>query len=842
MNTYLKKSNQCIRLLLTAALFMLIAGDSIYAQWENKWLSAGSLHNWYSAVGSEREHGFQPDQQYGLRWPAIYDRQDAQAAKAFWIGARNFTDQEGRSFPVKVVHVGPRVTGAGVFYPIEFDLVSKVDPPQVFVDGDFQFGPAFTEVDAVDPTIAADRMIVNTVNTQLGLTMTRRIMQFSQQYHDNYHIAEYIFTNTGNVNDNPTIELPNTTLNDVYIFFQNRYSVLNETRHLFGNATGWGINTMIDHRGDGRAAQYNDPPDEDFRATFAWHGYYPDKTVEWNNIGGPIFRSDRPTSSRIDIADTVGRLGAANFVGVATIHADRSVTDPTDDPGQPSTMRHFGSDEPETSANDPFNPVRMDREYNIMTAGRLPRHAFEVHPGGDFENQTAAPALGSPGGFSNTFGYGPYTIPPGESIRIVIVEAASGLSRENAIRIGRPYKASGGDDNLLINIDGVSLTKNQWAMTSRDSLFQTFRRAIANYESGFNIPRPPLPPNSFNVDSGGDRITLSWDVYAEAGPTVTGFEIYRATGRSDSTYYLIHTAGPGERSFDDTTPIRGQSYYYYIVSVGDPAQNDGTGLTPSGTLRSSRYYTQTYDPAFLRRPAGRPIERGDNTIDVTAVLDDGENTIEFEFADNMDGRADGFAITDFYLTLRKWRIEENGDTTVLSVDTQEIPPEDLPLRFYNRSVGSRETVIMEFDLEDETVFYDAYYHIATVDVFDLRMIRMYINNIEVPLPESIVSPYKSRMDAIRIVPNPYYIDAARNVRFDERDRIAFFNIPGQATIRIYTELGELIRTIEHTDGSGDEFWDLTTSSRQVVVSGIYIAVIDDNETGDRAIRKFVIIR
>ena len=55
-------------------------------------------------------------------------------------------------------------------------------------------------------------------------------------------------------------------------------------------------------------------------------------------------------------------------------------------------------------------------------------------------------------------------------------------------------------------------------------------------------------------------------------------------------------------------------------------------------------------------------------------------------------------------------------------------------------------------------------------------------------------------------------------------------------------MGELVETIEHTDGSGDEYWDQTTSSRQVVASGLYIAHITDNASGDTAERKFVIIR
>ncbi len=98
------------------------------------------------------------------------------------------------------------------------------------------------------------------------------------------------------------------------------------------------------------------------------------------------------------------------------------------------------------------------------------------------------------------------------------------------------------------------------------------------------------------------------------------------------------------------------------------------------------------------------------------------------------------------------------------------------------------------------------------------------------------------LQASRVVPNPYHIEAGDDVSWSEQDRISFLEIPGQCTIKIYTELGELVETIEHSDGTGDESWDLTTYSNQVVVSGMYIAVIEDNETGDRIIRKFSIIR
>ncbi|MEP0548694.1 MAG: hypothetical protein ABJF88_17295 [Rhodothermales bacterium] len=708
---------------LLCAVLLWGAAPDARAQFQNKWLSAGSFHNWYSEIGSECEEcGFVRDQQDGWRWPGIYRFTDMQAAKALWIGAQNVTGPEGSTFPVRVVHVGPRVSGGGEFFPTEFRTVSKYPLPVVTVDGNQSFSSAEMVVDEVDPDQVADVMIVNAANTLLGITMERRIMQFSQGFHDNYHVIEYVFTNTGNTDRDAEIELPNQTLEGVTFFFQYRLAPTANSRYAIGNPTGWGKNTMNDTRGDGLMP---DPPDEQFRAQYAWHGNFPPFTA-YDNLGGPLLP---PAVPAINVAagDTLGRLASAQFAGVVTLHADASAADESDDAGQPTTTTWIHSDAPFTSSNDPFSPGRMQVEYDVMTSGhKSPRHALAVEPTGlpGFLDPTGDPSQGTTGGYSSANGYGPYTLAPGESVRIVMAEGAAGISREAATALGRQFKQAGADANAILSFDvggqTRSMTKNEWIFTSRDSLFQTFRRAIANYESDFAIPAPPAPPASFAVAGGGDRITLEWESQAGAAEPA-GWEIYRAQARFDSTYTLIHTAGPGERTFDDTTPVRGLDYYYYLVAVGDGSGNDGGGMTPAGVpLRSSRYFTQAFLPTQLKRQQGRTL------------------------------------------------------------------------------------------------------------------------------------------DDIRIVPNPFNITSAGGLRFGggtATDKLAFFNIPGFARIDIYTELGQLVDTIEHDNGSGDAFWDFTTSSRQTVVSGLYIAVITvtqdigDLETGEmlfqkgeRTIKKFVIIR
>jgi len=673
---------------------------STQAQFKNKWINIGSLHNWFSEVGCEIEHGFVASQQYGLQWPALLYRQDSQAAKGLWLGVEDFTDERGDYYPHKVVHAGPRVNGGGEFFPVRFDLVSRFEPPLVFVDG-VQTFEKVVENDLVDESMEADRMLINVTNTQIGVTMTRKIMAFDQQFHDNYMVYEYTFKNTGNIDADEEIEFPNKTLDGFYAFFQYRYASCRQTRNVIGNGSGWGMNTMIDSRGDGpvNPGLYGDPADEGFRAQFAWHGYFQDKTVDYDNIGGPIWT---PYAGYTADNDSIGRIGAPQFVGVTTLYADDPNNIGSDSPDQPSTTGYYGSDLPETGGDrTAYDILGMASEYGWMSRGHMtPRHAWKVQPDGNFAEQTNGANIdpGIPGGFSIGNGYGPYTLGPGDSIVIVMAEGASGLGIEMCIDVGRDYKQGVID----------AKTKNEFVLSGKDSLFQTFRRAIQSFDDGYNFPKPPKPPAVFSVDGGGDRISLTWEVYG-SDANLQGFRIYRYTGEYNNPMNpptLIYEAGPNDRSYADLTPVRGVGYYYYIEAVGQTIAADPALGIPATTLTSSHYYTQTYDPAFLKRP-----------------------------------------------------------------------------------------------------------------------------------PENNIKDFK-------IVPNPYIITSSSDrLRFSgEPNKLAFFNIPGQCTIKIYTEVGELINTIEHTDGSGDEYWKAVTSSNQVVVSGVYIAVVTDNETGEQAIKKFVIIR
>lgn len=711
-------------------LLCLLSWSEVQAQFTAQWLDIGSYHSTYVESGARHEISNTPG---GMEWPAIMRESSHMRARAFWIGTKDWTSPEGQNFPYYVMRIGPRGSGSGQTFPIQNRIISKYEDTIVNVDGAFSFDNVAI-VDEVDPNLPADRMIHNIHNTIVGVTVDRKIYAYANAFHDNYHIIEYTYTNTGNTDEDDEIELPNQTLKDVHFFRIHRWRGIGQEAWTTGNAQAWGKFSMIDVVGDGHA----DYP-VDFTAVYLWPGFNPDFT-QYNNLGGPLWDD---SSDRVADGDSVGRLSGGSFTGRVIIHADNSTTDRSYDPAQqPHTIGFMDQDEVLTSDGsshqDYYELGILTREnpgLGLGTSSRMiPHYADRIEPGGQFWNPTNDASSGKQGGHAATVSYGPYDMAPGESIRVVVAEGIAGLSIDARIQIGRAYKRARGDNNLRIeydaNGDGTidqtpfdystaqngseALTKNQWVMTARDSFFVMSQRAIdlyaaSNSMANYPVPEPPPAPLEFNVTGRPNKVEITWTPNP-GGPSVTGWELWRTSRFEDNVYdtQLVTTLPASATSFDDVDVNRGTDYYYFLQAVGAPQSADPTAVngTPSGVpLKSSRYLTQAYQPVNLKRPPGASIS-----------------------------------------------------------------------------------------------------------------------------------------DA-RVVPNPVNLGSAAGVgRFTQEDRIAFFNIPGESTISIYTELGELVKVIEHTDGSGDELVNLTTDSRQLFVSGIYIAVIEDTNSKEKSFLKFVVIR
>jgi hypothetical protein len=618
-----------------------------------------------------------------------------------WIGTTNYDDPVlEQVVPYKVVSVGPRqVFPKTEIMPVEFKMIGRFAAPIVTVDGLDATDMKLDDVlDEIDPTQAADRKIVHVMHTSIGITVTRKMQAFSHQDHSNYFVYEYTLKNTGIINLNGDLQPGRRT--GVVLHLQYRYAIANEGFKKVWAVTGntsWGRNTVNQTIGTDPTA-----PDFEFRAQYSWYGPHSVSAANgFDDWGMPDWKVS-------------GTLGAARMVGVVALHVDKSQSDRSDDQTQPRSTQFIGSDTGPQTINQ-YDPVLMARKYvDYMIFGHPPKtHAEQV--GDSYADQFGTDA----GGFSQGQGFGPWDLEPGDSVTVVLAEAVGGLSREKNLEVGgnwyRHWK--GLESGPMAMPDGTTTTdfdayKKAWVLTAEDSLKKAFRNAIQNHASGYQIPQPPPPPESFTVMSGGDRISLSWAANAEAWPGFNGYRLYRAAGKPDTSYQLIFSCDKSNKAntFDDVTAQRGFNYYYYVVTQDDGSSNGGVPLV------SSKFYTMTSEPAQLMRPA-------------------------------------------------------SGD-----------------------------------------------------------------------------------LSGIRVVPNPYHINA-RAIQYGENqpDQISFFGLPPKCTIRIFTERGDLIRTILHTNTSGDERWDCTTDYKQVVVSGLYVAHFEVTEDavdgsgnavkrGGNAFRKFIIIR
>lgn len=662
-----------------------------------------------------------------LAWPAILRHSGHYRSKAYWIGVKNWTDEDSTAWDYYVSMTGPRSPGAQFFTPITTESIAKFEPTTVIVDGDIvQKNPVI--VDKIDPELAADRVLYQRYRSNVGIETERWVYAYAHETFDDFHIIKRRMTNTGNIDTDSEIELPGQTLNEVYFANFHRWVGRSQAAWSGTVAQSWGKFNMVDIVGDGHQDYL-----VDFTAIYLWTGYDPDYSSQyWDNLGSPMINPNRWTTA----GDTTGRLAGMSMQGRIVLHADDSPEDSTYRPEiQPASLGWTSSDCLPTCADgisqhDLYEIKILTRENpKILPGGSsrmYPHYADRVEPSGEFWDPTFDAGGGDAGGKTATVAYGPYQLAFGESINIVEAEGAAGLSYEAASHIGAAFKRSGFDRDFRIafdaNGDGIIedipwnydvykngsevQTKNQWFLTTRDSMFQFMYRARDLWEASagmrkYPIIEPPRPPNLFIVSSKPTSIDLSWETIPGT-PDPEQWAIYRTSEYVDNLPYEEIVILPGTaRSFIDVNLMRGVDYYYYLQAIGPKTPFDDQGIngTRDGrSLRSGRYFTQTYEPATLQRQPGAQV-------------------------------------SDFVIA---------------------------------------------------------------------------------PNPVNDGPPWPNRVD--------------------------FLDIPGQCIISIYTEVGELVRKINHTDGTGFETWDLLTTARQQVAAGIYLVHVRDTESGASDSKKLIVLR
>ncbi len=580
------------------------------------------MHNLYVPGGATSE-GVMGNE--GMQWPAILRNSGHTRAEGFWIGVKDWRSPEGQDFEYNVFLNGPR-TAAETHVTLDFKLVSRWPATEVTVNGDDAVSRVQL-IDEVDPDLPSDRMIYSRIRTPLGIDVERKVYAYQNDYHDDYHLVDRTFQNTGNTDDDEVIELPGQIINDAYFFNIWRWAGRKQAAEHGSLAQAWGKLNMIDIVGDG-----NEEYPVDFTAIYSWAGYDPNFSENWDNLGSPMLVQNQSSAP----SDTIGRLAGMSMQGLVVLHADTSPSDQSYNAlVQPRTLGWIDVDEALTAAGQPLRDYYelgiLTRENPDVVAGgasrMYPHYANRIEPTGTFWAPEQDASTGKQGGHGATIAYGPYTMNPGEQVHIVEALGIGGLSYDAATNIGVQFKQNGLDENVLIDYDAngdgsissvsfdystvntgaEQLTKNQWFLTSRDSLYKNLARSRKVWEASSGMTQHPFanvpaPPQRFDVLSAPTELFLAWTTHS-GEPDPASWEIYRTEEYVDNLPYERVAVLPGSaRSTEDTDVIRGVKYYYYLVAVGSPTSPDPDAITgtPSGApSKSSRFYSQTHLPVEM---------------------------------------------------------------------------------------------------------------------------------------------------------------------------------------------------------------------------------------------------
>jgi hypothetical protein len=727
---------------------------------EIKWLRYGGYQAKIVSTGDMGEGGLGWDQSgyFPYNGFGTYEEYDddgpAFASHAWYLETRNWSDEDANLWPYKM-------TGCGQWFSDELFTVMPVEdergyelhqyvryaPPSIVVDGITISDPfPFDDADHVDPDKlpgSAYAMLESWANTDMGVTLHQKVYCWAHDKHDDYLIYDWTFINTGNVDRDAEIELPDQTLDSLFFFRQERFH-------------NWG----------------------------AWPSAYGEKPGDTLRI-----MYDYPATSKSETYDVFGQphhpgtgfLEKPVSTGCAVLHIDKSATDHSDWPAQPRMWAPVNCDEPPfLNVPSKMSEANWILAYEVMRDGFLNYLPYPMPEYPDqWEGMHKSVRLDETGlldpedhptswaALAYDWSAGPYTLGPGDSVRFVFALATGALSHEKAWEVGEAWEDSlagdlwpesewpGGDYGLPAQFDSDEilgtdhsddandLAKDAWVYTARDTLFRNASYAQWNLRNDFDAPIPPAAP-SIEVSSGSDKITIEWGDESESYPgyeDFAGYRVYRATGNPDprrqeeqliGTWELIFECGAGTdnaltHSYADIYAVRGTAYYYYVAAFDDGSANGPDADSPLGgkPLESGKYLNRTTIPANLTRPPGK------------------------------------------------------------------------------------------------------------------------------------------KLSDVRIIPNPYNF-GSRSIQFPgEDDKIMFYDIPPYCTIKIFSESGDLVKTIKHDNGSGDQVWGIkeeehsfsTTGTGQVIVSGIYIVyiVVDEDyrdpdtdellyKKGDHTYAKFVVVR
>ncbi len=501
-----------------------------------------------------------------------------------WIGLKDWIDKFGTPKPNYVSEGGYlNFEAPDILEPISGGKYVRQRLPLVAVSNAQEERILDNRGSSIRRTsLDADEHIRHIWATDAGIEVTRNSYAFANRRHDGYIVQEFIFKNTGNTNADSDIELDGQNLTGVYFGF---WRVINPSMDTGHEAMGGEHDTWCHY--------YGNQPGDSLRGF--WYAYDGDNQRKpFDDIGDP--------------SETNGEFLATQYAGFGVLHADNSYDDESDDLNQPATVNFWPASQVHSHVKgDPDNILYADLSSGIQSTGSDDGQYTNA-----WDPQIQNPQL--------LISFGPYDIPFGEEIRIVIYEAVGSIDRELAIDYGLKWYRG----NLEWNGLSGDEAKNALIATGQDSLYKVVKAAEWAWENGLqSVPDGPESPN-LRINAGPAKVELEW-YYGTYGahdtippkPDVdtdvydfSGYRLYRTEDAYINPYRVIFECGgnsgiPVTNKYVDRNVNRGKNYFYYVTAFDDGSQNTSE-LYPGLEVESSHYSNRNSQFAAVPYQGAQP--------------------------------------------------------------------------------------------------------------------------------------------------------------------------------------------------------------------------------------------
>ncbi len=209
------------------------------------------------------------------------------------------------------------------------------------------------------------------------------------------------------------------------------------------------------------------------------------------------------------------------------------------------------------------------------------------------------------------------------------------------------------------------------------------------------------------------------------------------------------------------------------------------------------------------------------------------------------------------------RSELGAQTPITKIYPNEPPPENMRVFKPEELTDDGYPKYYEYEMIINDLLPNVPYYVS-VTAFDYGSFTTGIQPLESSVllaaqeiyPDNIWDERDNKVSNVYVFPNPYRDDEWYRVNgyegLGEENRIrnrvrkvTFGNLPSRCTIQIYTLDGDLIKEIDHNVDSIDPLssyheWDLISRNVQIIVSGLYYWVVED-ENGNTQIGKLAIL-